>query len=259
MNSSDVEIENTLTRKQYMILSLLFTLRMNVSFIYLTMFIGFLVRFGILTEEKTIRPAIEFLIVMIVVLALITLFMGLSKKNKNFFLPSVYTINEECVIEKTSISENIYKWDVFVKWENIGGFYLLYLSHFLFLPVNANNIKEDDISAFNHLLETHIGAPTTRIWSWKMRGALYFAILTLLSWLFIIFCLFMSHELADRTEFIIVIAGSVIILLLFVAEFYFIIRGKKSGNRLMTNISYGIFLFTIVIVLLLVILSIVPL
>jgi hypothetical protein len=179
--------------------------------------------------------------------------MGLSDKNRNFFLKRQYIINDESILEKTPISESTIKWDTFIKWEKIAGYYVLYFSKATFLAISKTDIKANDIAAFEQLLSTKIGAKTSIIskaWSWNMIILLIPAIILSLIWFCITAIVSTSGVgILSVIPFIVTALIMCIPVLGLVAEFHFIVRGKQTGSKRMIYISYGLLFLTMILIL----------
>ena len=65
---------------------------------------------GLLAENNTIVIAFGYLTLMILLYTISILYMGLSSKNRNYFLKKQLTFNDENVLVKAAILEGVVKW-----------------------------------------------------------------------------------------------------------------------------------------------------
>jgi hypothetical protein len=116
---------------------------------------------------------------------------ALSKSNRINFVKNHYTINENGIINTTSISEDVYRWKAFLKWKRIPGYYIIFTSSMLFLALPVKDVPDCKIANLEDLLEKKIGAnkPSKRtrqnklllipvlflllIWVFTMLGSYY--------------------------------------------------------------------------------------
>ncbi|MFC2041135.1 YcxB family protein [Chloroflexota bacterium] len=240
-----MDIESELTRRQYMKLNLLIGTRRSSFYFFIAIFFALLI-VGLLARDKGII-AFVYLAFMIIVCAISTLYMGLSKKNRNFFLKRQYTFNDENVLIKAPIAEEVVKWDAFINWEKMGGYYLLYLSSATFLVIPKSDIPANDITAFENLLASKIGITKSRTWTWKIKGLLTFLIILSVTWLFTTFAAYYWGDgILSGISRILVALIMVVPVAILVTEFCFIIYGKRSSSRRTINVSSSLLFLTII-------------
>ena len=109
-----------------------------------------------ITTELSLIIAFIYLFLIVLVYSVSILYMGLSSKNRNFFLPAQYVFNDEGVSIKTTISDETSKWDIFIEWKKISGYYLIYVSSRNFLCIPKLVIPDQEIPAFESLLNGKI-------------------------------------------------------------------------------------------------------
>jgi len=148
-----MEIETSITRRKYMNLLWLLYLR-QWSFKFVAVLFFFSVIFSLLTQDFI--PTIILIVLMALVYSVTILYMGLSPKNKNFFLRTHFTFDNDKIIEKNPVGESTVKWEAIINWKKVGGFYLLYLSSATFFVVQKSDIPAGEIAAFENLLRTKI-------------------------------------------------------------------------------------------------------
>ena len=79
-----------------------------------------------------------------------------TKKNRNYYLPAKYAFHEDGVFVTTPISEETYKWEVFIRWKKLGNYYLLWVSSRNFMVIPRSALKPEDVSEFEVFLHDNI-------------------------------------------------------------------------------------------------------
>ncbi|MFC1971952.1 YcxB family protein [Chloroflexota bacterium] len=199
---------------------------------------------GFLTGD--LIPTIGSLVLIILVYSFEILRMGLSSKNRNFFLTRRFIFSDEDVSSTTPLSQGVVKWDAFIKWKKIAGFYVIYLSSESFLAIHKSHIPVQDIPAFEELLQNKITETEARRWTWRIKGLLTFIIILSLAWLLTIFVAYIWEYviLYEVSGILIAIVIGIPVALL-VAEFCMLLYGKRSGSRNKTIISAILLFITI--------------
>ena len=145
-----MEIESTLTRKKYIKLMVLFSLRSsNIYWILGLIFALFLTSF--LTDSSPIF-AIVLLAVVILCYTIWLLLTVLSKNHSFWFLKKHYTISDDGIIIKTSVFEQTIQWNAFYKWEKLAGYYILRFNNDRWFAIGKSDIPASEILSFEKLL-----------------------------------------------------------------------------------------------------------
>jgi ABC-type microcin C transport system permease subunit YejE len=104
-------------------LMLLIIVRRISFYVYILLFIAGLI-FGLIAQDKVIIfLAIGYLVFLMLVYTISILYMGLSKKNRDFFIRKQLAFNDQNILTKTPISEEAIEWKAFIRWRKIGGYY----------------------------------------------------------------------------------------------------------------------------------------
>ena len=127
-----MKIEAKLKKSQYIIVQYLLLFR-GWSF-YTLLILFFCILLAETARGNNILGVFIFLLVIILVLSIQIFWNVYSPKNKNFYLSYKWTIKEDTVYITTPISEEKYKWSMFVDYKKIPGFFILYMSsQFIYL------------------------------------------------------------------------------------------------------------------------------
>ncbi|MFC1902269.1 YcxB family protein, partial [Chloroflexota bacterium] len=149
-----MEIESELTRANYMkLLSIIVFRQWNF---YLLVVVMMLLAFLSVITEKSILLAWVVVIFAFLYYIIKILYMGLSSKNRNFFLRLKYVFNAEDITINSPISNEVVKWEAFIRWRKIAGHYLLYLSTATFLSINKSSIPVAQVDDFEAMLRSKI-------------------------------------------------------------------------------------------------------
>ena len=151
-----IEIESELTREQYMKLVLLMIVR-RASFVFLLVTCFFFLIIGLLAGDRVyVIIAGSGLALVALIDTIQILYMGLSPKNRNFFLNLHFVFSDENVVVKSPVSEEVVKWEAFVNCKKIAGYFLLYVSSTGFLAIPKSAIPAGEIDYFENLLQENI-------------------------------------------------------------------------------------------------------
>jgi hypothetical protein len=162
-----MDIDVTLTKGQYIKLQWLLVIARANSFykFYFYLLITFLIFSlipGLLIQNiRTIVTAFLFFLFIVASYTLIQVIQALLKSNKIIFVKNHYTINENGIINKSSSSEDVYKWQAFLKWKKIPGYYILFTSSMLFIVLPVKDIPDCEIANLEDLFEREIGTNKT--------------------------------------------------------------------------------------------------
>jgi hypothetical protein len=95
-------------------------------------------------------------LVFILFYAIAILNLTFSQKNRNFFQAKKYTFNDGDISIETLRSKSVVKWDAFIKWKRIAGYYFIYLSNNNFHLIPKSAIGEGNVAGFEALLRSKI-------------------------------------------------------------------------------------------------------
>ena len=144
-------IDSRLTRKDYIKLSCLIILHRWTFYVILL----FLALFFLISWPD-IFIATACLVIVLFYYIFPVFHMGLSSKNRNFFLQKRCVVSDEGLSITSEISQSSAKWDAFIKWQDIDGFYILYSSRLTFMVIPKSEMSPEDISSFKALLKSKI-------------------------------------------------------------------------------------------------------
>jgi hypothetical protein len=99
---------------------------------------------------------ITLLISLLLFISLRILYMGFSSKNRNLFLPRQLVLNADSISITTPTAQQTAKWDAFVNWKRIGGYYVIYTTVATGLIVLKSAISPQDIPTFESLLSSNV-------------------------------------------------------------------------------------------------------
>jgi len=110
----------------------------------------------VLTSNTGVTPALTFFILAVVYFLFYILRNSLAPKNKNLFLPATYVFNNKEVVITTPVSHRTIRWNVFLKWKQISGFYLIWVSRSGYLIIPKASIAPELVPALESLLQKKI-------------------------------------------------------------------------------------------------------
>lgn len=84
------------------------------------------------------------------------LYMAFSPMNFSFFLPTVYTFDDEIISAKAEFAQSTIKWNAVVGLKVVADHYVLFLSVIGFIAVPKNKIPPESVSRFEKVLYENI-------------------------------------------------------------------------------------------------------
>lgn len=242
----EIEIqEHTLSRYDYIKLHLILTIH-NWGFYT---FLAIILVLTALCLSANISVTFPLVIVGLVILYLIgiALYMGVSPQNRNFFLLRNYVFSEHDVLVNTPIGQSTYKWDAFVNWKKVAGFYLIYASRMTFYPVPVSLIPYRELSEFEALLRSKIKSHRGKRLAWRMKGLLALDVLISLWWLFGVYGAHLNEFgfFASLPVYLLIVLLFAPVALL-LTEFGLLVSRSRSVSRKTTLILLILHLLTFV-------------
>jgi hypothetical protein len=233
-----MEIEVALTKKQLMKIYLYTTIRNPNVFIFISVFMVFLA-IGLLTldEYRIILLAFVFIFLIIAIYSIAAVYLVFSPMSKNLFINNRYKFDENALVIKSDIQDSLIKWNLFVKWEKVPGYFLLYPTGYSFLAIPEESIPLNELDSFEKLLEQKIAPRKLNNWTWKIKGILLSVVFLSALWFFTVFIEYMiGYSILGYNSIPITVLWMVLPILLLLTVFYFIYYGKKTGSKSMVII-----------------------
>jgi hypothetical protein len=232
-----MEIEVALTKKQLMKIYYYTNIRNTGFFICLSIFMIFLAAGILMLDAQAILLAFVYLLLIITVFAATFLYLVYSPMSRNLFINNRYTFNEESLSVKSDIQEGSIKWKVFMKWNKVPGYFLLYPTGYSFLAIPEESIPLNERDSFEKLLEQNIRPKKPNNWTWKIKGILLSVVFLSALWFFTVFFEYMiGYSILGYNSIPVTIFWMVLPILLLSTVFYFIYHGNKTGSKSMVVI-----------------------
>jgi hypothetical protein len=146
-------IEYQLTRPAYVKIILLMVIRNWSFYVFPALLIAAIVVGAIL---HTYVYAIIMAAAFIFIYGISIINAVFSQKNRNFFRPVKYTFGDGDIRVESAITKNTMNWSTFVKWRQLGDYYLIYPSNNNFLCIPRSAIPEGNVTGFEALLTSKI-------------------------------------------------------------------------------------------------------